>query len=186
VCGTFWDANCNLRNVSLHELEDPDPSVLEGSICTIRHWCSQLEVLESCRYKQINHCFALAIATDTAARTLARTSCMHSSHLAPVQKLIVFNHPSWVDAVILLYLFAPSGVSREANLRLPLVGAIIKSFQNIYVPSRLAGAGLQAEASSESATTPLTQRSTTHQIAERCVVLFEEFGSPQRRLLSCR
>ena len=50
----------------------------------------------------------------------------------PVQ-LGVFNHTAWVDAVALMYLFAPSGVSKESNARLPLVGTCIRSFQNIYV-----------------------------------------------------
>ena len=45
----------------------------------------------------------------------------------------VFNHTSWVDAVVLMYLFAPSGVSKESNAHMPLVGTCIRSFQNIYV-----------------------------------------------------
>jgi 1-acyl-sn-glycerol-3-phosphate acyltransferase len=45
----------------------------------------------------------------------------------------VFNHTAWVDAVALMYLFAPSGVSKESNAHLPLVGTCIRSFQNIYV-----------------------------------------------------
>ena len=32
-----------------------------------------------------------------------------------------------------MYLFAPSGVSKESNAHLPLVGTCIRSFQNIYV-----------------------------------------------------
>ena len=45
----------------------------------------------------------------------------------------LFNHTAWVDAVALMYLFAPSGVSKESNAHLPLVGTCIRSFQNIYV-----------------------------------------------------
>ena len=45
----------------------------------------------------------------------------------------VFNHTAWVDGVALMYLFAPSGVSKESNAHLPLVGTCIRSFQNIYV-----------------------------------------------------
>ena len=48
-------------------------------------------------------------------------------------QLGVFNHTAWVDAVVLMYLFAPSGVSKESNAHLPLVGTCIRSFQNIYV-----------------------------------------------------
>lgn len=79
-----------------------------------------------------------------------------------MQRLIVFNHPSWVDSILLQYLFAPSGVSREANLRYPIVGRIIFAFQNIYVPFR------RANGASDSAGQPLVQRSTTQMIADRC------------------
>lgn len=77
-----------------------------------------------------------------------------------VQKLLVFNHPSWVDSVLLLAFFAPSGVSREANLRIPVIGLIIRSFQNIYTHSR--------PAASDAAAAPLAPPSTTEQIARRC------------------
>ncbi|CAL8471402.1 g10944 [Coccomyxa elongata] len=45
----------------------------------------------------------------------------------------LFNHSSWVDAVLIMFLFAPSGVSKESNAHLPLIGMCIRSFQNIYV-----------------------------------------------------
>ena len=75
---------------------------------------------------------------------------------------MVFNHPSWVDSILLQYLFAPSGVSREANLRYPIVGRIIFAFQNIYVPFRT------ASEQTDSAQQPLAQRTTTQLIADRC------------------
>lgn len=78
-----------------------------------------------------------------------------------VQKLMVFNHPSWVDSVLLLALFAPSGVSRQANTRIPVIGTIIRSFQNIYTHSR-------PPAPADSAAAPLAPPSTTEQIATRC------------------
>ena len=53
--------------------------------------------------------------------------------VAPYVQIGVFNHTAWVDAVALMYLFAPSGVSKESNAHLPLVGTCIRSFQNIYV-----------------------------------------------------
>jgi 1-acyl-sn-glycerol-3-phosphate acyltransferase len=84
-----------------------------------------------------------------------------------VQKIIVFNHPSWVDSIILLYLFAPSGVSREANLHIPLIGRIIWSFQNIYVPAKQPVRQQASEALEAPLVQPATQ-TTTQQIAQRC------------------
>eukprot|EP01023_Acetabularia_acetabulum_P021735 TRINITY_DN2146_c1_g1_i1.p1 TRINITY_DN2146_c1_g1~~TRINITY_DN2146_c1_g1_i1.p1 ORF type:complete len:375 (-),score=43.11 TRINITY_DN2146_c1_g1_i1:302-1426(-) len=46
----------------------------------------------------------------------------------------VFNHVSFIDSIIILGLFAPSGVSKMGNTKIPLVGWIIRAFQNIYVP----------------------------------------------------
>lgn len=48
--------------------------------------------------------------------------------------IIIFNHSSYVDAVLMMYLFAPSGVSKADNARIPLIGTCIKAYQNIYVP----------------------------------------------------
>ena len=91
----------------------------------------------------------------------------HVDHTACVQKLVVFNHSSWADSAIMLYLFAPSGVSRAANSRIPVVGTIINSFQNIYVQS-----GERSAQSSDSSglSSPLAPQSTTSLIGERCAL----------------
>lgn len=81
-----------------------------------------------------------------------------------MQRVLVFNHPSWVDSIILLFLFAPSGVSRDANLKIPVVGRIIYSFQNIYVPSPRAQPQ-RSEALDEVLVAP---KSTTELILDRC------------------
>ena len=57
----------------------------------------------------------------------------------------VFNHSAWVDAVLLMWLFAPSGVSLSDNADIPIVGTCIKAFQNIYV-SRSAHGSAEQEA----------------------------------------
>ncbi len=49
-------------------------------------------------------------------------------------QLGLFNHSSWVDAIAMMWLFAPSGVSRASNADIPVVGTCIRSFQNIYIP----------------------------------------------------
>ncbi|KAK9866278.1 hypothetical protein WJX84_006341 [Apatococcus fuscideae] len=51
-----------------------------------------------------------------------------------VRALGLFNHSSWVDAIAMMWLFAPSGVSRASNADIPVVGTCIRSFQNIYIP----------------------------------------------------
>jgi hypothetical protein len=45
----------------------------------------------------------------------------------------LFNHTSWVDAIAIMWLFAPSGVSKASNADIPLIGTCIRGYQNIYV-----------------------------------------------------
>ncbi|KAK9839254.1 hypothetical protein WJX81_004479 [Elliptochloris bilobata] len=45
----------------------------------------------------------------------------------------LFNHTSYVDAVVMMWLLTPSGVSKASNADIPLLGTCIKAFQNIYV-----------------------------------------------------
>lgn len=51
-----------------------------------------------------------------------------------MSQIAIFNHITWVDPIIMMWLFAPSGVSKASNADLPLFGTCIKAFQNIYVP----------------------------------------------------
>lgn len=50
---------------------------------------------------------------------------------------------SWVDSIIMMWLCAPSGVSKDANADIPLIGTCIKGYQNIYVPSKRKGRATQ-------------------------------------------
>lgn len=72
-------------------------------------------------------------------------------------QLGLFNHSSWVDAVAIMFLFAPSGVSKESNAHLPLIGMCIRSFQNIYV-SRSSIEGEQRKARTESVSEKIAKR----------------------------
>ena len=45
----------------------------------------------------------------------------------------IFNHVSWADAPLVMYLLAASGVSRASNAHIPLIGTCIRAFQNIYI-----------------------------------------------------
>lgn len=47
--------------------------------------------------------------------------------------VLIFNHVSWADAPLVMYLAAASGVSRASNKDIPLIGTCIRAFQNIYV-----------------------------------------------------
>ena len=85
------------------------------------------------------------------------------SAFVAVQQLLVFNHPSWVDSILLLAFFAPSGVSRESNLKIPIVGRIIRSFQNIYTHAKPA-----PQEAAGGVAAPLVARTTTQQISQRC------------------
>lgn len=48
-------------------------------------------------------------------------------------RLLVFNHPSWVDALLLYHLFRPASVASEADVQLPVVGSIMKATQSILL-----------------------------------------------------
>ena len=54
--------------------------------------------------------------------------------------IAIFNHVSWADAALVMYLLAASGVSRASNAHIPLIGLCIRAFQNIYI-DRDAGRG---------------------------------------------
>lgn len=49
-------------------------------------------------------------------------------------QIAAFNHTSYVDAPAIMWLLAPSGVSKASNANLPILGTCIKAYQNIYVP----------------------------------------------------
>lgn len=69
-------------------------------------------------------------------------------------QLGIFNHSSWVDAIVMMWLFAPSGVSRASNATIPVVGTCIAPFQNIYIPdSRLAKVPGQPNGPAKASTT---------------------------------
>ncbi|EFJ39592.1 hypothetical protein VOLCADRAFT_100782 [Volvox carteri f. nagariensis] len=46
----------------------------------------------------------------------------------------VFNHVSWVDAFVLVWLMAPSGISKESNSRLPVLSQAVRALQTVYIP----------------------------------------------------
>ena len=65
---------------------------------------------------------------------IPHTNPTHQFYTPTTVQIIVFNHTSYLDSVVMMHLFAPSGVSKASNAHLPLVGPVIRSFQNIYVP----------------------------------------------------
>ncbi|GLI63753.1 hypothetical protein VaNZ11_006826 [Volvox africanus] len=46
----------------------------------------------------------------------------------------IFNHVSWIDAFVLVWLMAPSGVSKESNGRIPVIGQAVRAMQTVYIP----------------------------------------------------
>ena len=82
----------------------------------------------------------------------------------------IFNHTSWVDSIILMWLFAPSGVALDFNARIPVVGTCIRAFQNIYVPRAAPSSASKAAASTSSqrpASTSSQRPSVANLIKER-------------------
>lgn len=47
---------------------------------------------------------------------------------------MMFNHVSYLDSFGLVGMCAPSGVSKESNASLPILGRCVRALQNIYVP----------------------------------------------------
>lgn len=93
------------------------------------------------------------------AKLAHQTACTmaEASHMLCCSQIGLFNHSSWVDAVLIMFLFAPSGVSKESNAHLPLIGICIRSFQNIYV-SRGSIEGEKRKAGIESVSDKIAKR----------------------------
>jgi lysophosphatidylcholine acyltransferase/lyso-PAF acetyltransferase len=72
----------------------------------------------------------------------------HIAAGAHLRAVALFNHVSWADAALVMYLLAASGVSRASNAHIPLIGTCIRAFQNIYIDrdaaGRSAGGGVAA------------------------------------------
>lgn len=49
-------------------------------------------------------------------------------------QIMLFNHISYLDSFGLVGLCAPSGVSKESNAGIPVLGRCVRALQNIYVP----------------------------------------------------
>mmetsp|Transcript_17337 Transcript_17337/g.29646 ORF Transcript_17337/g.29646 Transcript_17337/m.29646 type:complete len:348 (+) Transcript_17337:126-1169(+) len=59
-------------------------------------------------------------------------------HLAAAHDLgavAVFNHVSWLDAFVLVYLLQPSGVSIARNADIPVIGTAVRALQTVYIPT---------------------------------------------------
>ncbi|KXZ46933.1 hypothetical protein GPECTOR_39g427 [Gonium pectorale] len=65
----------------------------------------------------------------------------------------IFNHVSWVDAFLMVWLMAPSGVSKASNADLPVLKHAIRALQNVFIPyeklSRRPAAAAAAAASAD-------------------------------------
>jgi 1-acyl-sn-glycerol-3-phosphate acyltransferase len=48
----------------------------------------------------------------------------------------VFNHHSYVDAIVMTAYFAPSGVAKASVAHLPFIGAITVALQFLFVQRR--------------------------------------------------
>eukprot|EP00798_Chlamydomonas_sp_ICE-L_P011193 gene11193-18810_t len=53
--------------------------------------------------------------------------------------VVVFNHVSWLDAFILVWLLAPSGVALARNASIPVLGSAVRALQTIYIPKSKKG-----------------------------------------------
>ncbi|GMH35663.1 hypothetical protein BSKO_03531 [Bryopsis sp. KO-2023] len=51
-------------------------------------------------------------------------------------KMLLFNHISYLDAFGLVGLTAASGVSKAANLKIPILGKCVKGLQSVNVPEK--------------------------------------------------
>ncbi len=58
------------------------------------------------------------------------------TRIVTLAQLGIFNHVSYLDAIALVAIFAPSGVSKESNKRMLVIGHCVRALQNIWVPWR--------------------------------------------------
>lgn len=70
-----------------------------------------------------------------------RVSVSGREHIRPAEEVgavALFNHVSWLDAFILVWLIAPSGVAKSSNAHLPVIKHAVRALQTVYIPeSRL-------------------------------------------------
>ncbi|KAG2433324.1 hypothetical protein HXX76_008390 [Chlamydomonas incerta] len=62
------------------------------------------------------------------------TGRQHLAAALQLRAVGVFNHASWVDAFLLVWLMAPSGVSKADNAQLPVIGTAIRAMQTVFIP----------------------------------------------------
>lgn len=55
---------------------------------------------------------------------------------------VIFNHVSYLDALVLAAYFAPCGVAKAGVATLPLVGSITRALQFLFVARRSTTGGL--------------------------------------------
>lgn len=47
--------------------------------------------------------------------------------------VVIFNHVSFVDSMLILYIFQPCGVTKRSIANIPVLGTAIRGFQNVLV-----------------------------------------------------
>ena len=57
----------------------------------------------------------------------------HLASARSAKAILVFNHESYVDAPVMVSLFAPSGVAKSGIASMPLVGRFAKALQFLFV-----------------------------------------------------
>jgi lysophosphatidylcholine acyltransferase/lyso-PAF acetyltransferase len=63
-------------------------------------------------------------------------------HAHKQKAVIVFNHVSWLDAFVLVWLAAPSGVALEFNKNIPILSHAVRALQTVYIPNKKSGVGV--------------------------------------------
>ena len=64
------------------------------------------------------------------------TGRQHIAEAETVRPIIVFNHVSYLDGIILASIFAPSGIAKASVAKMPVFGVATRALQFLFILRR--------------------------------------------------
>jgi 1-acyl-sn-glycerol-3-phosphate acyltransferase len=82
----------------------------------------------------------------------------HLKEAKEARAIVIFNHVSYTDPVILVELMAPCGLAKLGVARIPFFGKIARGLQFLFVDRKARGSGNDNGAHMEGATASMHER----------------------------
>jgi len=98
-----------------------------------------------------------------------RTSLADPGHTGPVPKVIVANHSSYLDVILMMSTYAAAFLAKTGTLGVPMIGRISEAIGCIYVDLKTRSRGLEDKKNPDS--TPGREGSVTAHLCKKIVEL---------------